>query len=76
MLNGSSGGDRIGPSIVLKVMALGETRLSASVYGWYQGRTQPPPSPETPLVNDLLTLLTGDVMGQAADSFFNLFKFR
>jgi len=70
MLNGSSGGNRIGPSIVLKVMA-GDT-VSASVYGWYQGSTQPAPSPETPLVNDLLSLLTGDVMGQAAGKFGSL----
>ena len=63
MLNGGSGGNRIGPSIVLKVMAA--DTVSASVYGWYQGSTQAPPSPETPLINDLLSLLTGDMMGQA-----------
>jgi len=60
-LNGSAGNNRIGPSIVLKVMA--QDTVSASVYGWYQGAVQPPPSPETPLINDLLSTLSGDVLG-------------
>jgi len=60
-LNGTAGNNRIGPSIVLKVMA--QDTVSASVYGWYQGAVQPPPSPEPPLINDLLSTLSGDVLG-------------
>jgi len=63
-LNGSSGGNRIGPSIVLKVMA--QDTVSATVYGWYSGSVQAPPSPESPLINDLLSTLTGDIIGQSA----------
>jgi RHS repeat-associated protein len=64
-LNGGTGGNRIGPSLVLKVMA--RDTLSANVYGWYQGATQPPPSGETPLANDLLSTLTNDVVGQGGE---------
>jgi RHS repeat-associated protein len=63
-LNGNtsvSGNQRVGPSIVLKVMS-GDT-LSANVYGWYQGAVQSPPPGETPLINDLLTTLSNDVVG-------------
>jgi RHS repeat-associated protein len=62
-LNGSVAGNnkRVGPSIVLKVMA-GDT-LSANTYGWYQGAVQPPPSGATPLINDLLGTLSNDVVG-------------
>ncbi|MBN8852133.1 MAG: hypothetical protein J0H07_09760 [Sphingobacteriales bacterium] len=63
-LNGSSGGNRIGPSIVLKVMA--QDTVTATVYGWYSGSVQQPPSPEPPLINDLLSTLTGDIIGQSA----------
>jgi RHS repeat-associated protein len=63
-LNGGSGGNRIGPSIVLKVMA--QDTVSATVYGWYSGPVQAPPSPESPLINDLLSTLTGDIIGQSA----------
>ena len=59
---GATGGNRVGPSIVLKVMA--NDTISANVFGWYQGAVQPPPSQEVPLVNDLLTTLSGDVVGQ------------
>lgn len=62
-LNGSTGGKRIGPSIVLKVMT--RDTVSANVYGWYQGAVQPPPSNETPLINDLLSTLSNDVIGQS-----------
>ena len=63
-LNGSSGGNRIGPSIVLKVMA--KDSITVAVYGWYTGSVQQPPSPEPPLINDLLSTLTGDIIGQSA----------
>ena len=59
---GATGGNRVGPSIVLKVMA--KDTISANVFGWYQGTVQAPPSPEVPIVNDLLTTLSGDVIGQ------------
>ena len=59
---GATGGNRVGPSIVLKVMA--NDTISANVFGWYQGAVQPPPSQEVPLINDLLTTLSSDVVGQ------------
>jgi len=62
MLNGSTGGNRIGPAIVLKVMA--RDTLSANVYGWYNTPVQSAPSGETPLINDLLSSLTNDVIGE------------
>ena len=66
-VNGGTGGNRVGPSLVLKVMAT--DTVSANVYGWYQGATQPPPSGETPLANDLLSTLTNDVLGQGGERF-------
>jgi RHS repeat-associated protein len=53
----------VGPSIVLKVMA--RDTVSANVYGWYQGAVQQPPSNETSLINDLLSTLSNDVIGQS-----------
>lgn len=62
-LNGGTGGNRIGPSLVLKVMA--RDTVSANVYGWYKGATQTPPPGETPLINDLLSTLSNDIVGQS-----------
>lgn len=64
-LNGGAGGNRVGPAIVLKVMA--QDTVGATVFGWYQGSTQPPPAGETPLANDLLSTLTNDVVGQGGE---------
>ncbi|TDW99184.1 DUF6443 domain-containing protein [Dinghuibacter silviterrae] len=64
-VNGSTGQNRVGPAIVLKVMA--QDTIGATVYGWYQGATQPPPSGETPLANDLLSSLTSDVVAQGGE---------
>ncbi|MBS1598423.1 MAG: hypothetical protein JST75_09355 [Bacteroidetes bacterium] len=53
---------RVGPSIVLKVMA-GDT-ISISTYAWYTGAVQGPASETgiTPIANDILPLLTGGVV--------------
>ena len=51
---------RVGPSIILKVMA-GDT-VSISTYGWYTGTTQPPATGVGPIVNDLLPLLTNGIV--------------
>lgn len=66
-LFGGVGGNRIGPAIVLKVMA--RDTISASVWAWYQGAVQPPPSGETPIINDLLSSLTNDVVSSNANEF-------
>jgi RHS repeat-associated protein len=65
-LNGNtsvSGNVRVGPSIVLKVMA--RDSVLATAFGWYQGAVQQPPSNETSLINDLLSTLSNDVIGQS-----------
>jgi RHS repeat-associated protein len=62
-LNGNvniSGNKRVGPSIVLKVMA-GDT-VSLSTYAWYAGATQGPATGVPPIANDILPLLTGGVI--------------
>jgi len=51
---------RVGPSIILKVMA-GDT-VSISTYGWYTGSVQPPATGVGPIVNDLLPLLTNGIL--------------
>jgi RHS repeat-associated protein len=66
-LFGGTGGNRIGPSIVLKVMA--RDTITANVWAWYQGAVQPPPGSETPIVNDLLSTLGNDVLGQGGTEF-------
>jgi RHS repeat-associated protein len=66
-LFGGTGGNRIGPAIVLKVMA--RDTISASVQAWYQGAVQPPPSGETPIINDLLSSLTNDVVSNNVSEF-------
>ena len=63
-LNGNvniSTNKRVGPSIVLKVMA-GDT-VSISTYAWYTGAVQPPATGVTAIINDLLPLLTNGVIG-------------
>jgi RHS repeat-associated protein len=65
-LDGSSGNDsqpRVGPSIVLKVMA-GNT-VTIGTYAWYTGTVQPPPTNATNLLNDLLSALTGGVISNS-----------
>ena len=52
---------RVGPSIVLKVMA-GDT-VSISTYAWYTGGTQAPATGVPAIINDLLPLLTNGVVG-------------
>jgi RHS repeat-associated protein len=62
-LNGNvniTGNKRVGPSIVLKVMA-GDT-VSISTYAWYAGATQGPATSVPPIANDILPLLTGGVI--------------
>jgi len=62
-LNGNvnvTGNKRVGPSIILKVMA-GDT-VSISAYGWYTGTTQAPATGVGPIVNDLLPLLTSGIV--------------
>jgi RHS repeat-associated protein len=51
---------RVGPSIVLKVMA-GDT-ISISTYAWYSGSTQAPATGVPGIVNDILPLLTNGVV--------------
>ncbi|TAM98346.1 MAG: hypothetical protein EPN39_09275 [Chitinophagaceae bacterium] len=65
-LDGSDGNNtlpRVGPSIVLKVMA-GDT-ITIGTYAWYQGIVQPPPNPSNNLLNDLLNALTGGVISNS-----------
>ncbi|TAM96464.1 MAG: hypothetical protein EPN39_13610 [Chitinophagaceae bacterium] len=65
-LDGSAGNDsqpRVGPSIVLKVMA-GDT-ITIGTYAWYQGTVEPPPSGASNLLNDLLNALTGGVISNS-----------
>jgi RHS repeat-associated protein len=58
----SAGNKRVGPSIVLKVMA-GDT-ISVGTYGWYTGAVQPPPTTAASLATELIPLLTAGVAGQ------------
>jgi RHS repeat-associated protein len=63
VLNGNvnvTGNKRVGPSIVLKVMA-GDT-ISVSTYAWYTGTVQPPATGVPAIINDILPLLTGGVV--------------
>ena len=62
-LNGdinTTGNHRVGPSLVIKVMA-GDT-ISLSSFAWYQGATQAPPSGLTPIANDLVPLLSNGII--------------
>jgi RHS repeat-associated protein len=63
MLDGSDGNNtlpRVGPAIVLKVMA-GDT-ITIATQAWYSGAVEPPPSGANNLLNDLLNALTGGVI--------------
>jgi len=63
-LNGDvsiTGNKRVGPAIVLKVMA-GDT-ISLSTWSWYTGAVQPPASGVADIATELLPLLTGGVAG-------------
>jgi hypothetical protein len=51
---------RVGPSIVLKVMA-GDI-ISVSTQAWYQGATQAPPAGLPPIANELIPLLTNGII--------------
>ncbi len=64
-LNGdvtNSNNKRVGPAIVLKVMA-GDT-ISISTYAWYAGSTQGPATGVTSIANDILPLLTNGVLAE------------
>ena len=66
-LNASSSiNQRVGPSILLRVMA-GDT-LTASTMAWYQGAVQQPGS-EPSLLNSLGTLVATDVLGVPNSKF-------
>ncbi len=63
-LNGdinTGGNKRTGPSIILKVMA-GDT-ISVSSQAWYTGTVQPAATGVTPIINELVNLLTTGIMG-------------
>jgi RHS repeat-associated protein len=63
-LNGdinTAGNKRVGPSVVLKVMA-GDI-ISLSTQAWYQGATQAPPASLPPIANELIPLLTNGIFG-------------
>ncbi|TAM94746.1 MAG: hypothetical protein EPN39_16760 [Chitinophagaceae bacterium] len=65
-LDGSDGNNslpRVGPAIVLKVMA-GDT-VTIATNAWYQGAVQPPPSGASNLLNDILSALTGGVISNS-----------
>ncbi|HWB28386.1 MAG TPA: DUF6443 domain-containing protein [Chitinophagaceae bacterium] len=63
-LNGNN--KRVGPTILLKVMA-GDT-LTASTYAWYSGTPQTPGS-QPSLLNSLGTLLADGVLGATSGKF-------
>lgn len=54
------GNKRIGPSIILKVMA-GDT-ISVSTYAWYTGLVQPVPTGLGPIVSELTSMLTSGIV--------------
>jgi len=62
----NSANKRVGPSILLKVMA-GDT-LTASTYAWYSGAVQAPGS-QPSLLNSLGTLFADGVIGTASGKF-------
>ncbi len=57
----TAGNKRVGPSIVLKVMAGDVITISAK--GWYLGNPQTPQNPLVPISEDILSLLKTGVMG-------------
>ena len=62
-LNGNintAGNKRTGPTIILKVMA-GDT-ISVSTQAWYSGTVQPAATGVTPIVNELISLLTTGIV--------------
>ncbi len=65
--NGNSTLPRVGPAIVLKVMA-GDT-VTMVTNAWYQGPVQSPPTGAGNLLNDLLNALTGGVIGNSGGKF-------
>jgi len=56
---GTAGNKRVGPSIVLKVMAW--DTISLSVLAWYSGTVQPPATGVSAIATDLLPLLTSGI---------------
>jgi len=58
-VNGNSVNTRIGPSIILKVMA-GDV-ISVATQAWYSGATQAPQTGLGPIKDQLLTLLTNGI---------------
>jgi len=62
----NSANKRVGPTILLKVMA-GDT-LTASSYAWYSGAVQAPGS-QPSLLNSLATLFADGVIGSASGKF-------
>lgn len=59
-VNGGNASTRVGPSIILKVMA-GDV-ISLSTKAWYQGSTQAPPNGLDPIKQQLLDLLTAGIV--------------
>ncbi len=62
-LNGdinTSGNKRVGPSLIIKVMA-GDT-ISLSSYAWYTGSTQAPPTGLPAISSELIPLLTNGIV--------------
>ncbi len=62
-LNGNlntTGNTRVGPSLVIKVMA--GDKISISTKAWYQGNTQAPPNGFAPISDEILSLLTNGIM--------------
>jgi len=62
-LNGNintAGNKRVGPAIVLKVMA-GDT-VTIGAKAWYQGSAQTPPSGLAPIADEVLSLLTNGIV--------------
>jgi RHS repeat-associated protein len=57
----TSGNYRVGPSLVIKVMA-GDT-VSIGTKAWYSGSAQAPPSGLSPLADELVSLLTSGIIG-------------
>ncbi|MGH2644800.1 MAG: DUF6443 domain-containing protein, partial [Chitinophagaceae bacterium] len=71
-LDGSDGNNtlpRVGPAIVLKVMA-GDT-VTIATQAWYTGTVEPPPSGASNLLNDLLNALTGGVISNSHGLYTN-----